>query len=189
MVILTESYVLHCYIPAVFSSFLKLFSTMELISQTKQQLTDRYSSMFVMAKIILTQILNFFYWLLNKANLENNKIWNTGNKTIKARRKIIAKLKRLFYHFTNKSINNIIPLVSDKNQSRDQEVHNLLKFFCCFLNLINYRTAKMRLVLSWPRSSIWSPTKWTGTMCSWKVTKLTQIHPAKESKRVILLWL
>lgn len=51
---------------------------MEVISQTKQQWTDRYSSMFVMAKSILTQILNFFYWLLNKANLENNKILNTG---------------------------------------------------------------------------------------------------------------
>lgn len=57
---------------------LKLFSTMEVISQTKQQWTDRLSSMFVMAKIILTQILNFFYWLLNKANLEYNKILNTG---------------------------------------------------------------------------------------------------------------
>lgn len=50
---------------------------MEVISQTKQQWTDRLSSLFV-AKIILTQILNFFYWLLNKANLEYNKILNTG---------------------------------------------------------------------------------------------------------------
>lgn len=51
---------------------------------------------------------------------------------MKARRKIIAKLKRLVYRFTNKSINNIVPLVSDKNQSRDQEVHNLLTFFVVF---------------------------------------------------------